>query len=131
MRKHIGGLTCSETDSYGSVLRGLATDLSILTAHASDMLDPRNAVPYYELPVYTTTWFQYLPCRPLGGKRMTMGVFSDPQANTLYSSSIKFTCIPDNIIVCVRKHIGGLTCSETDSYGSVLRGLATDLSILT
>ncbi|MFM7978055.1 MAG: major capsid protein V20 domain-containing protein, partial [Candidatus Fonsibacter sp.] len=25
-------------------------------------------------------------------------------------------CIPGNIVVCVRKSIGGLTCSDTDSY---------------
>jgi hypothetical protein len=28
-----------------------------ITPHASDMLGPRNVVPYYELPVYTTTGF--------------------------------------------------------------------------
>ncbi|MFM7985258.1 MAG: hypothetical protein ACKPKO_38660, partial [Candidatus Fonsibacter sp.] len=36
-----------------------------LTPHSSDMLDPRNVVPYYELPIYKTTGFQDLPCRPL------------------------------------------------------------------
>ncbi|MFM7989412.1 MAG: phage major capsid domain-containing protein, partial [Candidatus Fonsibacter sp.] len=35
-----------------------------LTPHSSDMLDPRNVVPYYELPVYKTTGFQTLPARP-------------------------------------------------------------------
>jgi len=28
-----------------------------LTPHASDMLDPRNVVPYYEIPVYNTNMF--------------------------------------------------------------------------
>ena len=27
----------------------------LITPHASDMLDPRNVVPYYERPVYITT----------------------------------------------------------------------------
>ncbi|MFM7989304.1 MAG: hypothetical protein ACKPKO_59320, partial [Candidatus Fonsibacter sp.] len=60
-------------------------------------------------------------CHPdrSGGKRMTMGVFSDPQAKTLYSSSIKLTCIPDKIVVCVRNNIGGLTCSDADSYATI------------
>ncbi|MFM7977809.1 MAG: hypothetical protein ACKPKO_00705, partial [Candidatus Fonsibacter sp.] len=39
----------------------------VLTPHSSDMLDPRNVVPFYEQPVYKTTGFQYLPCRPLWG----------------------------------------------------------------
>ena len=34
-----------------------------ITPHASDMLDPRNVVPYYEIPVYKTTGFQDLPGR--------------------------------------------------------------------
>ena len=32
-----------------------------ITPHASDMLDPRNVVPYYELPIYKTTGFETLP----------------------------------------------------------------------
>ncbi|MFM7981347.1 MAG: phage major capsid domain-containing protein, partial [Candidatus Fonsibacter sp.] len=35
-----------------------------ITPHSSDMLDPRNVVPYYELPVYKTTGFETLPSRP-------------------------------------------------------------------
>ncbi|MFM7978960.1 MAG: phage major capsid domain-containing protein, partial [Candidatus Fonsibacter sp.] len=41
---------------------------SFLTPHSSDMLDPRNVVPYYELPVYKTTGFQTLPGRNLNGQ---------------------------------------------------------------
>ncbi|MFM7987315.1 MAG: major capsid protein V20 domain-containing protein, partial [Candidatus Fonsibacter sp.] len=36
-----------------------------------------------------------------------------------YSSSIQLTCIPDKIVVCVRKTIGGLTCSDTDNYATI------------
>ncbi len=28
-------------------------------------------------------------------------------------------CIPDKIVVCVRKNIGGLTCYVTDSYATI------------
>ena len=31
-----------------------------ITPHASDMLDPRNVAPCYNIPVYTTTLFKYL-----------------------------------------------------------------------
>ncbi|MFM7984038.1 MAG: major capsid protein V20 domain-containing protein [Candidatus Fonsibacter sp.] len=83
------------------------------------MLDPRNVVPYYEIPVYKTTGFQDLPCRPLLGQSDEYGVFNEPQTRTLYSSSIQLTCIPDNIVVCVCNNIGGLTCSDTDSYATI------------
>ncbi|MFM7985559.1 MAG: hypothetical protein ACKPKO_40225, partial [Candidatus Fonsibacter sp.] len=71
-----------------------------------------------ELPVYTTTGLQDAPCRQLWGQANDNGVFSDPQAKTLYSSSIQEACIPNNNVACVRKNIGGLTCSDTDSYAT-------------
>ena len=87
-----------------------------ITPHASDMLDPRNVVPYYEVPVYKTTGFQDLPGRSNRGQALDDGSFPSPESRTLYSSSIQLTCIPDKIVVCVRKSIGTLRCSETDSY---------------
>ncbi|MFM7986631.1 MAG: phage major capsid domain-containing protein, partial [Candidatus Fonsibacter sp.] len=72
-----------------------------VTPHSSDMLDPRNVVPYYELPVFKTTGFQDLPCRPNWGQSDGNGEFNEPQTRTLYSSTIQLTCSPDNIVVCV------------------------------
>ncbi|MFM7981728.1 MAG: phage major capsid domain-containing protein, partial [Candidatus Fonsibacter sp.] len=66
-----------------------------ITPRSSDMLDPRNVVPYYELRVYKTTGFQYLPCRPLWGQSDDHWALNEPQTRTLYSSSIELTCIPD------------------------------------
>ncbi|MFM7978062.1 MAG: major capsid protein V20 domain-containing protein, partial [Candidatus Fonsibacter sp.] len=54
-----------------------------------------------------------------GGQSVNNGVFNAPQARTLYSSSIQVTCIPDNIVVCVRKNVGGLTCADTFSYATI------------
>ena len=45
------------------------------TPHASDMLDPRNVVPYYEIPVYKTTMFQDLPYRHIKGQPLDGGRF--------------------------------------------------------
>ena len=87
-----------------------------LTPHSSDMLDPRNVVPYYEIPIYKTTGFQDLPGRTGKGQPLDSGSFASPVTRTLYSSSIQLTCIPDKIVVCVRKSIGTLTCADTDSY---------------
>ena len=90
-----------------------------ITPHASDMLDPRNVVPYYEIPIYNTTGFQPLPGRQNAGLAETDGSFANPESKILQSSSIQLTCIPDKIVVCVRKTIGNLTCSQTDSYATI------------
>ncbi|MFM7985710.1 MAG: major capsid protein V20 domain-containing protein, partial [Candidatus Fonsibacter sp.] len=58
-------------------------------------------------------------CRPDWGQSDDNGAFNEPQTRTIYSSSIKLTCIPDKIVVCVRKNIGGLMCSDTDSYATI------------
>ncbi|MFM7978063.1 MAG: phage major capsid domain-containing protein, partial [Candidatus Fonsibacter sp.] len=61
---------------YDNTVRKTATVVSyedsqlifqFLTPHSYDMLDPRSVVPYYEMPVYKTTGFQNLPCRPNWG----------------------------------------------------------------
>jgi hypothetical protein len=90
-----------------------------ITPHASDMLDPRNVFPYYEKPVYKTTGFQDLPGRNNYGKVNPDGSFPPPEPRILYSSSIQLTCIPDKIVVCVRKNIGNLTCDDSDSYATI------------
>ena len=77
-----------------------------ITPHASDMLDPRNVVPYYEIPIYKTTGFQDLPGRQIRGQPLDDGSFPSPESRILHSSSIQLTCIPDKIVVCVRKNIG-------------------------
>ena len=46
-----------------------------ITPHASDMLDPRNVVPYYEVPVYKTTGNLALPGRGSRGQASDAGLF--------------------------------------------------------
>ena len=83
------------------------------------MLDPRNVVPYYEIPIYKTTGFQDLPGRINRGKVVVDGSFPSPESRILYSSSIQLTCIPDKIVVRVRKNVGNLTCEDTDNYATI------------
>ena len=83
------------------------------------MLDPRNVVPYYEIPVHKTTGFQYLPGRVQRGQALDDGSFPSPESRILYSSSIQLTCIPNKIVVCVRKNIGTLTRGDTDNYATI------------
>ncbi len=46
-----------------------------LTPHASDMLDPRNVVPFYEFPVYRTSGNLALPARQGYGQALLMEAF--------------------------------------------------------
>ena len=56
-----------------------------LTPHASDMLDPRDVVPFYELPVYRTSSLPTLEARPRKGQSDGAGAFVEAVPTTLYS----------------------------------------------
>ena len=91
-----------------------------LTPHASDILESRNVVPFYELPVYRTTNFPDLPPgRRLYGQPETTGTFVEPTAVTLSSSNIQLSSIPEKLIVVVRKSISNTLCSEPDYYATI------------
>jgi hypothetical protein len=57
-----------------------------LTPHASDMLDPRNVVPFYEFPVFRTSNNSILPARQNYGTESTDGTFTDPTKVTIQST---------------------------------------------
>jgi len=88
-----------------------------LTPHASDMLDPRNVVPFYELPVYRTSMLPKLEAAT--GRSNSVGEFVEPPTVTLSSSNIQLSGIPDKLIVFVRKRVADLSCAETDSYATI------------
>jgi len=89
-----------------------------LTPHASDMLDPRNVVPFYELPIYRSTNHPALPTRPIHGNQEN-GKFNNASGKTLYSSNIQLSGIPDKLIIFVRKPVATLNCTQTDSYATI------------
>jgi hypothetical protein len=86
-----------------------------LTPHASEMLEARNVVPYYEFPVYRTTNFSDIPGRGAGTVG-TNGLFSEGGTAVLNSSNIQLNGIPDKLIIFVRKNMGVLDCRESDKY---------------
>ena len=90
-----------------------------ITPHASDMLDPRNVVPYYELPVYKTTSLPPLRVRDRNGHPSDTGEFPEPEPVTLNSSNIQLSGIPDKLIIFVRKPTSKLGCYDTDSYATI------------
>ena len=89
-----------------------------LTPHPSDLLEPRNVVPYYELPIYRTTSLPLLPHRPHLGQ-MQAGVFVEPVSTTLYSSNIQLSGIPDKLIIFARRTITNMQNIDADSYATI------------
>jgi hypothetical protein len=90
-----------------------------LTPHASDMLDPRNVVPFYELPIYRTSSLPTLTGRPLYRQSDANGAFAEAPPTTLYSTNIQLSGIPDKLIICVRRPPATLNCGDTDSYATI------------
>ena len=90
-----------------------------ITPHASDMLDPRNVVPFYEVPVFRTKSNLTLPGRLARGQASDAGTFVAPEVRTITSSNIQLNGIPDKLIICVRKAIATLQCHQTDSYATI------------
>ena len=104
-----------------SVLRFENSQLlfQFLTPHASDMLDPRNVVPYYEVPIFKTAGSSDLPGRQVRGQPMDSGEFINPEIKTITSTNIQLSGIPDKLIICVRKVIGNMKTNQTDSYATI------------
>ena len=131
----------STTSGYtkSAVVSGLGTSIqpfansrlifTFMTPHASDMLEPRNVIPYYELPIYRTTGMQAAPSAmklTAGASGATGGAIPDttgtfiaasaPPTISVSSNNIQLNCVPDKLIICLRKQIANLTCCDTDNY---------------
>ena len=92
---------------------------TFLTPHASDLLEPRNVVPFYELPIYRTSNLVDLTAANTEIDYANGGIFRENATVTLYSSSVQLYSIPDKLIICVRKPPATLTCNDTDSYATI------------
>ena len=88
---------------------------TFISPHASDLLAPRNIVPYYELPFFKTASSVGLPGKANRGQ-IVLGVTSQPSTTTMTSSNIQLSSIPDKLIIFARKVVQNLSCSDTDSY---------------
>jgi hypothetical protein len=87
-----------------------------LTPHASEMLEARNVVPYYEFPVYRSTNYDTINGRAVNTLAGNVVAFTEGQSATLPSSNIQLNGIPDKLLIFVRKTMGNLTCHDADSY---------------
>jgi hypothetical protein len=117
-RSAIASTTFAKTvvvDSFGD-----STPLfQFLTTHPSELLEPRNTVPYYELPIYRTTNFGTLPGRANRGQMNDNGTFTEPAALTLNSSSVQLSAVPDKLIVFVRQPIANTPNKVGDAYATI------------
>jgi hypothetical protein len=87
------------------------------------MLEPRNVVPFYELPIYRTANFGDLPGAGRGyiNPNGTFNVLNNANATTLNSANIQLNCVPDKLIIFVRKVVGNLNCGDVDNYLTIKR----------
>ena len=86
------------------------------TPHASDMLEPRNVVPFYELPLYRTVANNAVAARQVNewvasASGRLGGTFIDLAWQTIQSSNIHLNCVPDKLIIFVRRSVANLNCS--------------------
>ena len=87
-----------------------------LTPHASEMLQSRNVVPFFELPVYRTVNFPPIAGRGNGQALNGTGGFVEGGFQTLSSANIQLAGIPDKLIIFVRRNLGLLNCTDTDRF---------------
>ena len=88
---------------------------TFISPHASDLLAPRNVVPYYDLPFFKTVSNVLIQGKANRGQ-IVGGLTSAADTKTITSSNIQLSSIPDKIIIFVRKAVQTLRCSDTDSY---------------
>jgi len=91
-----------------------------VSPHSSDMLEPRNVVPYYEFPIYRTGNQPHLPARARYGQMPANGEFIDPLGVQISSSNVQLSGIPDKLIVFVRKTINNIGSHDAESYATIM-----------
>lgn len=86
------------------------------TCPSTQILPSHAVYPYAEFQRYITP-----------NVSVPAGTISVPGEATLTSQSITLNCIPDKMIVCVRKPLGQKTAADTDSFG-VIKGISINFS---
>jgi hypothetical protein len=82
--------------------------MQFLTPKASDMLESRNVVPFYQLPIFSRLAnFGTIPGRPSNAivydATASSGYFATGGTATLTSNSIQFSVVPDKLIIFVQQ----------------------------
>ena len=78
--------------------------LEYISPHSSDLLSPKNILPYYDLPVFKTP-IASVPMAPLANS-----------TQQVVANSLQLGSVPDKLIIYCRKLVSNQTCNDTDSF---------------
>jgi hypothetical protein len=88
--------------------------LRLLSSQPSDRLEPRNVVPYFDLPRYLTS----------NANNLNLG---SRQTRSISSQSIQLSQLPDYFIIVARKPVVDQTVGDTSSFLSI-RNISINLN---
>jgi hypothetical protein len=89
--------------------------MQFLTPKASDMLESRNVVPFYQVPIFKTGQFGNIAGQATNAID-ARGFFDTGGTATLTSNSIQLSVVPDKLIIFVRRLESSLDCTQTSSF---------------
>ena len=93
--------------------------MEFLTPKASDMLESRNVVPFYQMPVFKSNNYQAIEGRPDG--ITTAGTFPINRSVPITSNSIQLSVVPDKLLIFVRRVETNLNCCDTSSFLTITK----------
>ena len=78
--------------------------LEYISPHTTDLIAPKNCIPYVDLPFFKTPLLQSI---------------ASGATTQLTAGSLQLPSIPDALIIFVRKITGQQLCSDTDSFMTI------------
>jgi hypothetical protein len=107
--RHIANAKSVLTDVSIESIEKSSLMFTFLSPHPSQQLNSRCILPYYEFNRYITNGVAIagLPARIAGAKIL-------PLSETISSSTVSFNCIPDKLVIFLRKPVQ--TWTDSDSF---------------
>ena len=93
--------------------------MTFLTCHSDQMLPVKCITPFAEYPRYLTSYNATLPACPPA----VLGIPQQLVSTTMRTSSISLNCVPDKLIIFVRKNASLQNCGDADSF-AVINGIS-------
>ena len=89
--------------------------MQFLTPKASDMLESRNVVPYYQMPIFKSSNYATMLGRTSDAIQDD-GSFVVGDFKTITSNSIQLSVVPDKLVIFARRLESNLNCCQTSSF---------------
>ena len=93
--------------------------MTFLTCHSDQMLPVKCITPYADYPRYLTSYNATLLACPAAAP----GIPQQLVSTTMRTSSISLNCVPDKLIIFVRKNASLQNCGDADSF-AVINGIS-------